>query len=166
MLTYNVEFRRLEDVSLLDAYGETGVYVLWSSRASVRPSYIGEGYILDRFLSHTKKSWATKPLNGVMTILDGANPRELKWRAEVIEYALLWVAEEIDRFPPNNTSLGKMSGLHKLVSRADHDVGVIRINVRGVDPLLPPHRGTMPSSKSIRIDMKEFEIEHGWRARS
>ncbi len=166
MLTLRAEFRRLTDITLVDVYDEIGVYVLWSSIATVRPSYIGEGNVLSRFLDHTGKSWAARPLHGVMALLDHSTDKQTKAAGVLIEAALLDIAEETDRYPPNNSVSGKRTFGPLLRGRTD---GTIRIVVSGQDPLLPPERPPMRDNKWIVFrdygDDGWRIAEHGWRAR-
>lgn len=168
MIVLYADFRRLTDISLVDAYDEIGVYVLWSAKAAVRPSYIGEGDILRRFVSHMGKSWAARPLNGSMAFIDHGTVKQSKAAGELIEAVLLDIAEETDRYPPNNGASGKRRSLWCLLrGRTDHTV---RIVVSGQDPLLPPERPLMRDNKLIVLrdggDDGWVIVKHGWRQRA
>ncbi len=168
MIKIHASFQRLDRITLVDAYDEIGVYVLWSSKATVRPSYIGEGNVLERFAAHMAKSWAARPLHGSMALLrDGG---QLKAQAELVEAALLGVAEQIDRYPPNNEAPGKArSALNRLLKRADHDARTVRIVISGQDPLLPPERPPMQRDKWIVLREDPHGTwsldEHNWNKR-
>jgi len=167
-ITIHARFERLEDVSLVDAYDEVGVYVLWSGKAAVRPSYIGEGNVLKRFVDHLGKSWAARPLRGMMALIPEGTELEAKWRALAIEKVLLHIAGQVDRFPANNSNPGVMSGITKLVRHADHNVRTIRFVFNGYDPLLAPERARMTGSKEavLRASRDGWHVEHDWRTRA
>jgi hypothetical protein len=66
---------QLSDISLDDAYDETGVCALWSVRTTVRPSYIGATNVLQRFEAMSK-SWTARPIHGTMVFMrDGSDLR-------------------------------------------------------------------------------------------
>ena len=71
MITIKADFRLIGETTLVDAYDEIGAYVLWNGRTSVRPSYIGEGEVLPRFVAHLKDRWASRPLDGTIAIQIG-----------------------------------------------------------------------------------------------
>ncbi|MFO0570150.1 MAG: hypothetical protein U0263_31190 [Polyangiaceae bacterium] len=166
-ITIRAHFERLAEVSLVDAYDEIGVYVLWSGKAAVRPSYIGEGNVLKRFVDHLGKPWAARPLAGMMALIEEGTDREAKWRATAIERVLLHIAGQVDRFPANNNNVGVMSGITKLVQRADHSVKTVRFVFTGQDPLLAPERPAMSGSKQavLRAKRDVWHVEHEWRTR-
>ncbi|MCL4750466.1 MAG: hypothetical protein KJ015_09910 [Myxococcales bacterium] len=167
-ITIRAHFEQLESVSIVDAYDEIGVYVLWSGKAAVRPSYIGEGNVLKRFVDHLAKGWAARPLAGMMTLIPDGTAREAKWRALAIERVLLHIAGQVDRFPANNKNVGVMSGITKLVQRADHSVKTVRFVFTGQDPLLAPERPAISGSKEavLRARRDVWHVEHDWRTRS
>jgi len=150
MLKIDAHFVRLSEVSLADIYDVIGVYVLWSGKARAVPSYIGEGDVLTRFSSHMKKPWAARPIDGVIAFIDAPSQHKQKAYSELVEAALLAVAEEIDRYPTHNISDGKPSAaLRKTLQRQDHSVRTIRIVFSGRDPLLSPASPAMKSEKWI-----------------
>jgi hypothetical protein len=157
-------FERLEDVTLADVYDRVGVYSLWSSRAESRPSYIGEGNLLKRFVEHLPKSWAARPVSGCLWLLDydeaGLTELEGKLAVQAVEYALLAVAERIDCFPANNISTGMRASASRLEQKLGHKT--IRINVTGTDPLRHPDHNRMSAKKVISLRAGEVETG-GWR---
>jgi hypothetical protein len=169
MIKIEANFTSLDRISLVDAYDEIGVYVLWSGKANARPSYIGEGNVLSRFSDHMSKSWAARPIAGCMAFLKSGS--HAKVHGELVEAALLMVADKVDRFPPNNKHPGKGgSAITKLLRRADHDVGTIRIVVSGQDPLLEPERPPMRRDKWIVLNRDRDDRWHvdssGWNRRA
>ena len=166
MFVLYAHFDRLQDISLVDAYDRIGTYVLWSSRASIRPSYIGEGNVLQRFVSHMNKPWVARPLSGTMAFLEDGTRRVRKCTAELLEVLLLDVAEEIDRYPPNNGS-GKRSSLKKILDTLDHNATVVRARITGRDPFLP---GNPPLESFKQITLRKatgsgWQLEHDWNRR-
>lgn len=150
MLKINAHFVQISEVSLADIYDVIGVYVLWSGKAKAVPSYIGEGNVLSRFSSHMKKSWAARPIDGVIAFIDAPTLHKQKAYSELVEAALLAVAEHVDRYPTHNESDGKPSAaLRKALKHQDHNVGTIRIVFSGRDPLRFPSNPPMRSEKWI-----------------
>ena len=150
MLKIGAHFARLSDVSFADIYDVIGVYVLWSGKAKAVPSYIGEGDVLTRFSSHKNKAWAARPIDGVIAFVEASTPHRQKVYSELVEAALLAVAEKVDRYPTHNISGGKPSAaLNKALKHQDHNVGTIRIVITGKDPLLHPSTPEMSSEKWI-----------------
>ena len=150
MLKINAHFVRISEVSLAEIYDVIGVYVLWSGKAKAVPSYIGEGDVLSRFSSHTKKSWAARPIDGVIAFIDAPTLHKQKAYSELVEAALLSAAEEVDRYPTHNESDGKpAAALRKALKRQDHNVRTIRIVFSGRDPFRDPSNPPMREEKWI-----------------
>jgi len=104
MLTIKLHFIRLSDVSLAAIYDQTGVYV-WSGKAKAVPSYIGEGDVLERFKSHTRKQWAARPIDDVIALIEAPTSGKQKAYAELAEAALLHV-EKSSTGLPRTTAIG------------------------------------------------------------
>jgi hypothetical protein len=161
----NAHFERLSDISVLMLLGEIGVYVLWNGRAKARPSYIGEGNILNRLVTHHDRF--AKPFDGFAAVLSyQAIPwQRAKADATILEAMLLAVAEDTDRMPSTNIAPGKLRDLDDIL----RSHGRVRINVTGLDPLRPPEeRPNLVTKKCIvlRFDKEEdFEVRHDWRLR-
>ena len=148
MLTIKLHFVRLSKVSLADIYDQIGVYVLWSGKARAVPSYIGEGNVLQRFNEHAKKSWAARPIDGVIALIE-TSPRQ-KAYAELAEAALLHVGELIDRYPTHNGNHGKpTAALEKCLRYQPPNIGTIRLVFSGRDPLRAPSNPPMSTKKWI-----------------
>ena len=146
-------------MSLAAVYDLTGVYVLWSGKSKAVPSYIGEGNILNRFNSHMRASWAARPIDGVVALVDAPTQTKEKAFSELAEAALLLVADSIGRYPTHNVSPGKASSaLKKILARQDKTIKTIRIVVTGRDPLRPPSLSPMRSEKWIVLR----ESREGW----
>jgi hypothetical protein len=159
MLTIKFHFIRLSEVSLADIYDQTGVYVLWSGKAKAVPSYIGEGYVLERFNSHARKPWAARPIDGVIALIEAPTPGKQKAYAELAEAALLAAAAQINRYPAHNNHPGKASAaLKKTLKHQDHDIRTIRLVFSGRDPLREPSNPPMCDAKWIVLR----EGSEGW----
>src|SRR6266480_5227646 len=155
-------FRRLSDISIPDVLGEIGVYVLWSGRAKARPSYIGEGNVLSRLISHHGRS--SRPFDGFAAVLSGADVpwQRAKSNATIVEAMLLCVAQDTDRAPAENLAPGTFRALDDLFERH----GTVRINVSGFDPLRAPEESPrIQGCKRIVLRNATGELEHDWRYR-
>lgn len=148
MLTIKLHFIRLSEVSLANIYDQIGVYVLWSGKAKAVPSYIGEGNVLQRFYDHTKKSWAARPIDGVIALIEPSTRQ--KPFAELAEAALLHVAEMSNRYPKHNGNNGKpAAALKKSLRYQAANIGTIRLVISGWDPLRAPSNPPMRTKKWI-----------------
>ncbi len=81
---------------------------------------------------------------------------------EIVEALLLKVADEIGRFPKENTNKGKMKSIvHKIY----HKYGLVRVIITGNDPLIGKK---LNSSKRIWFevddDYDEVIVEHSWNS--
>ncbi|MBI3806245.1 MAG: hypothetical protein HY281_01840 [Nitrospirae bacterium] len=157
-------FQRISDISLDTALNAVGVYVLWKGRSRVRPAYLGQGYIIQRILGHAKGQ-----LSGVVAIFDRGTPNQNKTYAEIVEAALLDIAEEVDRFPTENSKRGNWKEVLRAVSRH----GKLRVTVREYDPLLWPGYPRMSQKKVITIYPVKDEygdfgiaVDRPWNTRS
>jgi len=157
-------FERLNDVPLSDLIGVVGVYVIWDGRAVARPTYIGEGTILDRIGQHASRF--SRPFDGYVALIGDWSSAKAKREAEILEAVLLAVARHTDRWPTQNKAPGKTHGFERVF----RSHGTLRINVSGYDPLLVPGRTprlTSPKVATVRYlaDGLPYELEHGWRLR-
>lgn len=168
MLTIKLHFIRLSEVSLADIYDEIGVYVLWSGKAKVVPSYIGEGNVLQRFADHMRKPWAARPIDGVIALIKTKTRQ--KTYAEFAEAALLDVAKDINRAPKHNGNQGKpTAAMKKILKHQHHNIRTIRLVFSGRDPLRAPSNPSMRARKWIvlRQSTEGWEItERHWNNRS
>jgi len=162
MHVINVEFRRMTDWSIPELLGEMGVYVLWDGYAKRRPTYVGEGKILERLLSHHGR-WRP-PFDGYAAVLSekGRSPQRAKADGTIVEAMLLEVAASTDRMPSVNVARGQLRSLIEVFKRH----GTVRINVRGLDPLQPPaEQPRLAGARSIVLRDQGLTLEHGWRSR-
>jgi hypothetical protein len=161
MRSIKATFERLDEITLERAYGSVGVYVLWSGKSQLKPTYIGEGVILKRFAAHVDNlPW---PIDGILAIL-GDNTSTNKTDAEILEAVLLDIAADIDRSPTKNQHPGKTGRVDDVFKRH----GVMKIHITGYAPLLHPKNRPMLEKKivELRQDMYgEVELIHPWKRR-
>lgn len=135
MKIVDAEFIDIHSVSLGGALEELGVYVLWSAGAYKRPSYLGEGDVVRRIVTHLKDGdkpfVGSRTLDGCVALFKDGAPAVRKANAEIVEVTLLEAAHQIDLFPTHNRSRGKVAPLDRR-GRSDDK---IRVNIRGVHPL-------------------------------
>jgi hypothetical protein len=163
MYTIQADFQRFRDVNLAELIGATGVYVIWDARAKARPTYIGEGTILERFTKHVNRDAGqfAFPWNGYVAIMAGSTRGVHKNESRVVERLLLDVAANTDRLPAANRSPGCASIVHAFSEKQ-----TLRVAVYGYDPLLPPSEAR-PFSKAKWItarvvDCNTCEVSHDW----
>ena len=162
MYIIRIKFYRLQEIRITELVGAVGVYVIWDGRAKSRPSYIGEGGILKRFSEHSTRF--SKPFDGYIGILGDDTTKVAKREAEIIEFLLLYVADDVDRVPSANKAPGKRKGLERIFRSHGH----LRIRVSGYDPLgIPGQTRRLSTSKNIELKNTEFGIfvAHTWRKR-
>ena len=165
MHVIHAHFERLSEIAVPILLGEIGVYVLWSGMAKARPSYIGEGNILNRLVTHHDRF--AKPFDGFATVLsrEGIPWQRAKADATIVEAMLLAVANDTDRMPSTNVAPGKLRDLDDIL-RSHRKV---RINVTGLDPLRPPEEcPKLRARKCIVLCFdqdEDFRIRHDWRRR-
>jgi len=157
-------FERLDEMPVTSLFGAIGVYVLWSPRADVRPSYIGEGRLIDRFSrEHIDRFGAGT--TGYAAVLHEGTERQRKSDAEIVETILIQVGGQIDQRPANNDSSGKRKGM-RLLWEEWHNL--VKVNVTGWHPLRWDSRlrGRVEIKAWLDYDKDEgFQvvIDHPWR---
>jgi hypothetical protein len=77
------DFESLNKVPVTALFGSIGVYVLWSSRADVRPSYVGEGNLAHRF-ANEHIGHLGKNVTGYTAIITEGTARNRKSDAEIL----------------------------------------------------------------------------------
>jgi len=158
-------FERLQDVSVDQLFGATGVYVLWTASAKVRPTYFGEGYLLDRFSCHVPRFGAG--VIGSLAILGDDDTWRPKAAAQIVEHLLLYVADLVDRKPAQNKSPGIRAGVQKVFRRH----GVLRVRIEGVDPLRDPVLSSSRLMEPKVIELRDagpegIDVSHDWNRRA
>ena len=131
MYVIDADFESLDMMPVSALFGAIGVYIIWSARADVRPSYMGEGNLIQRFANEHIERFG-KNMAGYAAILSGRTTKQLKSDAEIVETVLLAVGEQIGQCPLQNDSRGRRKGIAK-----HYDAGhnVVRINVTGYHTL-------------------------------
>jgi hypothetical protein len=159
----NAHFESLDTVPVTALFGQLGVYVLWSAKADVRASYIGEGVVLHRLATEHVARFGDRTQGYTAIMADGSEKRR-KADAEIVEAALLSIGEDIDQRPLHNDKGGKTKGIRALFA-AGH--GVVRLNFSGYHPLRwnAPLRGTAQVSvEPVEVSGREgIRVAHTWR---
>ena len=163
MHTINAEFERLDEMPVTRLFGAIGVYVLWSRRADVRPSYLGEGKLIDRFSREHIERFGART-SGYAAIMSEGSEKQRKANAEILETILLQIGAQIDQRPANNDSDGKRKGI-RLLWEDWHNV--IKINVTGWHPLRWESRLRGRVEIKARLDHDDEGLHvvtvHPWR---
>ncbi|HMV45068.1 MAG TPA: hypothetical protein PKL30_25040 [Leptospiraceae bacterium] len=129
------------DLQLLMSSEDVGLYTIWDSRAKVKPSYIGQGNIIQRFAVHKKKY--SFPIDGYIALYEKS--KTTKKDMEIAEAILLGFSELVDRFPSNNISSGAENFLRESVSKNNK----LRLNMHNYNPFEHPKRSSEIVSKNI-----------------
>ena len=167
MHVIHADFECLETMPVTALFGAIGVYVLWSRRADVRPSYIGEGNLIARFASEHIGRFGDR-MSGYAAIMDASTERRCKSDAEILETILLEIGAEIGQCPVQNDSRGKRKGIRK---HYDDGHNVIRLNLTGYHPLRweSKLRGRTEITARLAWDSDEdqlgIDVSHPWRRR-
>lgn len=140
----DADFETIDELPFFDTLGSFGTYILWSQRARVKPTYIGQGEVAARLQSHMKE-WAGPNFYGVIAMLNDNGPKRNKADSEILEVFLLEAAEREGLWPARNKVAGHTTRVEKL--REKH--GVLRINVTGFHPF------KHPGDKSARLKNKK-----------
>lgn len=127
----NAEFHRLSELPITSFFGAVGVYVLWTKDAAARPSYIGEGSLLDRINDHIGE-WLGRTGDGYAAVLGYNTERPSKFDAEVVEGTLLEAARRLNRLPARNRQGPRTRAQW---SRGQRGHSTIRVNIWGWHPL-------------------------------
>lgn len=165
MEVIRAEFLRFQDWSFYDSVNgenQTGVYVIWDSLNKAKPTYIGQGNVLQRIASHHIQFY--KPINGYIAFFIGTKSIT-KDSSEIIEAALLEISKEVDRYPTQNQATGNL----KCVLKKFDKHRKIKIYIKGYDPFQNPiNSKLMDIEKIIEIYLNEFDelmLAHSWRNR-
>jgi hypothetical protein len=156
-------FQSLDELPVAALFGATGVYVLWSAKANKKPSYLGEGLLIQRLANEHIERFGTSAC-GYAAIMEANTDKRRKADAEIVETTLLQIADKIGLFPTHNKAWGKAKGIVKHFS-AGHNV--IRINVRGFMPLRWQKYIDGRVEVCVRLvgseSHPEIIVEHPWR---
>lgn len=166
MLTIDIMFEPLEEMPVAALFGAVGLYTVWASGATHRPTYLGEGIILDRISRHVKR-WRSDMLGAAAILTDESiDRRGAKPRGTIAEAFLLELGELLDRKPLQNDAPGHTQRLYDAVEIHN----VVRLNVRGLNPFMHPSepraRLSQRAECSVRLDRNGFFLfESPWNAR-
>jgi hypothetical protein len=165
MLTIDLNFEPLHELPARDLFNAVGVYTLWTAAATHRPTYLGEGTILDRLSSHTKR-WRIHNAAVAIISANGVDKRTAKPAGVVAEAFLLELGELLRRQPVQNGSPGHRTRLHQIVEANN----VLRVNIRGLHPFVHPSESRARLSEraecSVRVARDgDFEFTSPWNAR-
>jgi hypothetical protein len=172
MRVIDVNFLSFDEVLISSLIGEVGVYVIWDSRSQSKPTYIGEGEILNRFSAHTKrKDLSFKGVwDGYIGFIESTKGPVLKKEmVKIVECLLLQVALGCNRYPSGNKHPGSLSKVGRWSKKAK-----VRLNIRGLNPFSHPSRPLKTdsfgrSAKQIEatwnVEKKDWEYISDFRAR-
>lgn len=164
MLTIDLTFESLHDVSVSRLFGHVGVYTLWASQANDRPTYLGEGRILERLVRHVRR-WRADMVGTAAILSECTDRRQAKTHATIAEAFLLELGEMLGRSPTQNDAPGYRKRLETAVVANN----VVRLNVRGLHPFLRPEANRARLQEraecSVRLDRDEFLFTTPWNAR-
>jgi hypothetical protein len=167
MYPIHIKFKNLNEVTLYEVYGQIGVYVLWHGRSQIKPLRIGQGQILHRFASHVRNDSYYYPIYGVVGIL-GIETAKHILNAKIIESVLLHIAHKINRFPTDNSNMGEVSKVYRVLKKKN----LTKIHIKGRDPLLKTStlsNKPLSSTKIIEVWLNEedkLDFRHPWHTRS
>lgn len=164
MEVIEAHFLRFKDWSLYDLLNgenQKGVYIIWDSSNKAKPSYIGQGKVIDRMAKHNEKYF--HPIDGYLALFTGN--KSTKHDVEIIETALLIIGDEVDRHPTQNSAAGN----RKRIIKKFMNHGKIKIRVSGYDPFQKPSNSKkIENEKIIEIfpyGDNDFIILHPWKNR-
>src|ERR1051325_3854817 len=107
-----ITFESLPDLPFERLCYAVGVYVLWAGKSIARPTYIGQGEMIDRLGKHRRRF--PRPIDGYVAVLGESDERTTKRRCEILEAVLLAIAGDVDRYPTHNKKGGKLTHLNKI----------------------------------------------------
>ncbi|MEZ4447297.1 MAG: hypothetical protein R3B72_49925 [Polyangiaceae bacterium] len=110
-----------------DATHAVGVYSLWTKRSTIRPTYLGQGHLVDRLRAAKKVARAP----GYMPLVAVVEGPDAKAIAEIVEHLLLHCAEAVGRYPLENGPRGTGSALEESLDAE----AMVSITISGRDPL-------------------------------
>lgn len=148
-------------------FGEPAVYIIFTEKSEKDPAYIGHGNLLSRlayFQDNTMDS--NDQVESVLVgFLDDPSDYESdKEELEIVEAALLLIAQDVDRWPIYNS----VRGAKNKVAELFYDHGKVRITISGVVPIRLPSGG---KDGKFTIDLEwdeeqeDFVASHPWRSK-
>lgn len=163
MFPINAEFVKFEDITLYDLLDTGGVYVIWDSQAKARPTYVGEGYFMERLSQHDKRF--ALPLDGYISILGGRGNMYTKDIGQIVESALIRIGRDTDHDPKYNSKHGNWAMI-EVICRSEK----LKVKFTGYDPFSPPFKARRlikPKIFEANYNHREQSVEydHDWRKR-
>jgi len=159
------DFYRFKELTVDQIMGHDGVVVAYGSRAIARPSFIFAGEISTRL----KDAWDKESLHstdGFIALFGNqARAGDLE-DAQITRAVLLMVGDETDR--PGIVNV-KDSDFDKAQRRIRLS-GIIKLRVKGHDPLTPPwEKSKLENAKQASIDLEKEGVlklrDCDWRLR-
>lgn len=157
------EFIPFADIHISDLLGKVGVYILWDSRSSNRPTYIGEGLILERFCKH-RETFGTE-FDGYVGIVGDTSRRYFKEEGEFLEAVFLWISERIGKFPTRNKQKNYKSPFEKQFRDLER---IMNCPIIGFDFFEHPQSTRKLRKQEIKIQKRDNEyylIDHPWKSK-
>ncbi len=99
--------------------------------------------------------------DGFVGILNAGTPKLNKFNAEILEALLLEIAKAIHRPPTQNGRAGHIQKVGKILKT----VRLIKVHIRGYDPLLNTNRPPIKDKKVISAGQSRdgmICLAHGW----
>ena len=158
---YPVEFEPFSKIHISSLLGKVGVYILWDTRAHNRPTYIGEGLILERFCKH-RETFGTE-FDGYVGVTGDTTRKYYKEHGELLEAVLLWISERIGKFPTRNKQKNYKSPIESQFKESER---VLNCPIIGADFFEHPDSPKNLRKKEIKISRKNdnyFLLEHPWK---
>lgn len=159
MISYKIEMKKFKEVNIYDLLNEIGIYFLWDSQAKRRVTYIGEGDVISRLASHSKKF---PILNGYIGFIhEGKKSKQI---SQLFEAAFIHIGREKDRLQDYNSSKGHGHIVKELCLKSNK----IKLYVSGYDPFMPPkHPMKINGNKLIDIILIDDKPDYiyDWKMR-
>ncbi len=176
MEVLKVDCKPFDEISLYEIinYSKTGVYIIWDSRSKKRPTYIGEGDLMSRLCSHRniKNEGFAKPIDGYVINIyqiskktsttnvtkynDEITEKELKQNSELIEFIMLYLANQNYLAPIKNISSGKSKTLEKKFINNNRTLSIC---LNGYNPFISVNNSKkLKKEIIIKIQVKKGEL--------
>ena len=160
---YSVEFQPFSEIHITNLLGKVGVYILWDNRAHNRPTYIGEGVILERFCKHRETFGSD--FDGYIGVVGDSTKKYNKDHGELIEAILLWISERIGKFPTRNKQKNYKSSIEKQFGDLER---ILNCPIVGSDFFEHPESAKKLRKQEIKIQKRNNEyylLDHPWKSK-
>lgn len=150
--------RRFDEVNLYDLLNDSikGVYIIWDGRSQKKPTYIGQGDLMNRLYAHrdekdkyTKMKKFAKPIDGyVIDIIENRKKykdiditkynseikgKTLEQNAKLVEFVMLYLADQNGFTTTKNISKGIFNALEKKFLKNNR---TLKIHISGYNPFI------------------------------